>query len=87
MIATDSAEEEKAPDAASDLPVELNPFVLRCALEAIHFSFGQVACPENPCAAYYEEMWGKELDMSATVPKLMFTIFNGNIRLAAWWAR
>lgn len=46
-------------------------------MEAIHFSYGQVACPENPAAAYYEEMWGKELDMTATSPKLMFTIFNG----------
>lgn len=59
------------------MPAELNSFVLRCALEAIHFSYGQIACPENPCAAYYEEMFGKELEANVTIPKLMFTCFNG----------
>lgn len=57
--------------------MELNSFVLRCALEAIHFSFGQVTNPENPCASYYNEMWGKEFDTSVPIPKLMFSIFNG----------
>jgi hypothetical protein len=41
---TDGEEEEPL-----DLPMELNPFVHKCALEAMHFAYGQVACPENPC--------------------------------------
>jgi len=58
--------------------MEMNQYVVRCALEALHFAYGAVTQPESPVKAYYTEMWGNELELHRVqVPKLMFTVFNG----------
>jgi len=58
--------------------MEMNQYVVRCALEALHFAYGAVTQPDSPVKAYYTEMWGNELELHRVqVPKLMFTVFNG----------
>jgi hypothetical protein len=52
LNAVNSNEEENKAEPM-EFPMELNPFVIRCALEAMHFAYGSLVCPENPCAVYY----------------------------------
>jgi hypothetical protein len=45
-IAQNTSHESMDKDApAPELPMELNPFVIRCALEAMHFAYGSLVCP------------------------------------------
>jgi len=43
--------------------MEMNQYVIRSALEALHFAYGAVVEPENPAKAYYTEMWGNDLEL------------------------
>lgn len=49
-----SRDTEVKETTSSDLPMEINPFVIRCALEAMHFAYGSLVCPENPFDSYYQ---------------------------------
>ena len=53
-----NSEEETPEPEPIEFPMEMNQYVVRGALEALHFAYGALVCPENPCKAYYTEMWG-----------------------------
>jgi hypothetical protein len=40
-----SRDTEVKETTSTELPMEINPFVIRCALEAMHFAYGSLVCP------------------------------------------
>ena len=45
MTGSHAGEEESKDQKDIEYPMELNPFVIRCALEAMHFAYGALVCP------------------------------------------
>ena len=55
-----------------------NPYAIRGCLEALWFSYGHSVTPELPTHALYQQVWSQDINpATVTVPKLMFTVFNG----------
>jgi len=61
-----------------------NPYAVRSCLEAVWFAYGNTLTPELPCKSLYRHMMQKEMNpLNVTVPKLMFTVFNGGKALVS----
>ena len=56
-----------------------SPYVVRAVIEALCTSYGKVIDPEAPAIAMYENQSFKKIpqDGNPSIPKLMFTLFNG----------
>lgn len=55
-----------------------NPYAIRSCLEAISFAYGYAVTPDLALKGMYKQMCSKELTPTGcTIPKLMFTVFNG----------
>lgn len=68
----------EAQTARSQASKHINPYAIRSCLEAIWFAYGHVTSPQMPSAALYRHIWQKEMTpLGVTVPKIMFTVFNG----------
>ena len=61
-----------------------NPYAIRSCLEAIGFAYGYAVTPELAVKSMYKQLWQRELTpTTCTVPKLMFTVFNGGKALGS----
>ena len=65
-------------------PSGINKYAVRSVLEAIGYTYGHVISPELPVKSMYSNMQQKPMNAAATsVPRLMFTIFNGGKSLGS----
>lgn len=55
-----------------------NQYAVKSCLEALYYAYGHVTSPEMPSKSLYSSLQSREMTPTGTtMPKLMFTVFNG----------
>jgi len=76
---------QKYGQESNSQKMNCSPYAVKAVLEALQASFGKIKNPEAPALTLYEHQTLRQIpgDSNPSVPKFMFTLFNGGKALGS----